>query len=108
MRVDYYNILEYVSESESRYDFLERMEILSNIIMLEFHNRIHDKIFGFQIAEVIDDMQNELQHTINNINSMCFVDNQPEIQEDVLFNLIEIYNPDIISIYNENKFVLCN
>lgn len=108
MRVDYNNILEYVSESESRYDFLERMEILSNIIMLEFHNRIHDKIFGFQIAEVIDDMQNELHSTIRNINLMCFVHNQPEIQEDVFLNLIEIYNPDILQIYNEHKFVICN
>ncbi len=108
MRVDYYNILEYVSESESRFDFLERMEILSNIIMLEFHNRIHDKIFGFQIAEVIDDMNNELHHTIRNINTMVFVQNQPEIQEDVLFNLIKIYNPDILEIYNQHKFVICN
>ena len=76
--------------------------------MLEFHNRVCDKTFGYQIAKVIDEMNEELQPTIKNINTMCFVKNQPEIKEEVLMRLIGIYNSNIIDLYNEYKYVTCN
>jgi hypothetical protein len=108
VEVQYTDLLEFISYSESNYDFVERLSISSAVVIAELSNRIMGTQIPFKLIPIIDEMNEEINSLVANLNSLDLVMNQPELQENLLLRLIEQCNPKLYEDYYNAKYVLMN
>ena len=108
MEIEYNDLFEFVNDSSSKYDFLERLSVCTSIILDELNSRIKDSIFPFQIVPVIDKMNQEVNELVENVNSIHLYMCLPKLQTDMLYRLIGVINPVLYSDYIKQKYILQN
>jgi len=108
VEVQYTDLLEFISYSESNYDFVERLSISSAVVVSELSNRIMGTQIPFKLIPIIDEMNEEINSLVANLNSLDLVMNQPELQENLLLRLMEQCNPKLYEDYYNAKYVLLN
>ena len=84
--VSYTDIFLFISESNSRSDFDNRVTSVSHTIICEFNRRItlNEVQFDYQVAQIIDELIEETAGFIDNVNSINIIDDQPMLPEDVV------------------------
>jgi len=111
VEVQYTDLFEFISYSESNYDFVERLSISSAVVVAELSNRIIGTQIlpiSFKLIPIIDEMNEEINVLVSNLNSLNLVSNQPKLQENLLLRLIEQCNPKLFEDYYNAKYVMPN
>ena len=108
VEVQYTDLFEFISYSESNYDFVERLALSSAVVVAELSDRIMGTQIPFKLIPIIDEMNEEINSLVSNLNSLDLVMNQPELQENLLLRLIEQCNPKLYEDYYNAKYVLLN
>jgi hypothetical protein len=108
--VRYDTLYQFAFKSESRSDFVERLQLISASIVSELAERIHQEqpIFPFQIAKIIDKMNEEILCLVENINTAKIVEEQPEVMQPLLLRLIQVNHPKLYMDYAQYKAILPN
>lgn len=108
VEVQYRDLFEFITYSESTYDFLERLSISTSVVVNELSERIGEVQFPYKVVPIIDEMNEEINSLVSNLNSINLVSCQPELQENLLITLIEATNPALYRDYVYAKYVLPN
>jgi hypothetical protein len=108
VEVQYRDLFEFITYSESTYDFLQRLSISTSVVMFELSERIGEEQFPYKVVPIIDEMNKEINSLVSNLNSINLVSCQPELQENLLIRLIEATNPILYRDYVYAKYVLPN
>lgn len=108
VEVQYSDLFEFITYSESTYDFLERLSISTSIVIDELSKRVEDVEFPYKLVPIIDEMNEEINLLTANLNSINLVKCQPELQNDLLIRLIEATNPFLYRDYINAKFTCLN
>lgn len=106
----YENLYQFACKAESHQNFVERLQIVSNTIVLELAERInnYNPQTAFKVAWIIDNLQEEVMGTVRNINTTPIVENQPPVLETLLYNLIQLNNAKLYNDYIYVKRVFPN
>lgn len=108
VKLQYSDLFEFISYSESTYDFLERLSISTSVIIYELAERIGEIEFPYKVVPIIDEMNEEVNSLVSNINSINLVSFQPELQKNLFITLIEATNPLLYRDYVYAKYVMPN
>ena len=68
VEVQYSDLFEFITYSESTYDFLERLSISTSIVIDELSERVQDVEFPFKLVPIIDEMNEEINSLTSNLN----------------------------------------
>ena len=108
VKVQYEDLFEFITYSESTYDFLERLSVSTSVVVSELSERVEDVHFPYKLIPIIDEMNEEVNSLVSNLNSINLVKCQPDLQSDLLLRIIEATNPVLFKDYNYAKFVMLN
>jgi len=109
-KVAYNKLYEFACKAESNEDFVERMHIVSTVIIEELANRLEkaNVIVPPMLLDVIDPMNEEVYTLVDNINSTEITEDQHQIQQPLLIRLIHVYHPKMFKDYQYAKYVIRN
>lgn len=108
VEVKYDDIFGFVCLSESKEDYMERLQIISCVILDEVTRRVRNVIFPYQLVPIIDEMNEEVCGLVNKLNDLHLICDQPEIMNPLLLRLIQANHPKMFSDYIYTKSIRLN
>jgi hypothetical protein len=108
VKVEYENLLEYVSKSQDVDDFADRFYNIVEAIISELNKRLENCYFPFLAMKVIDSVQEEIVSFVADVNRMDIVYNQPFVVDTFLILIIQFNHQELFRDYMYSKFIMLN
>lgn len=108
--IEYGGVYEYIIASKCAIDFIERMKVICVAIVHELSRRIDraNPHFPLQTIPLVENLDDEINFFLNTINKCHIVEGQKTIHPHLLFRLLKLYHPKILTDYNLAKNALLN
>jgi hypothetical protein len=109
-KIAYNQLYEFILKSESKTEFVERLQTLSTILLQEVTERVvtSNVHHAIQLIPLIDEMNQETMELIDRINNTEIIFEQPPILNTMFLRLIQLYNKKMFADYMYAKTALQN